>query len=289
MKLLLYFCYGAILLMLTACHRELSCENCPPPNTIHNTDTLPADYDFANGYCENGLSLSINTQPDDSARFSFTDMLPDSLQLDMPIPGDQKAEGSCSAWATVYAAGSYYFHITAGLAYSDSSLLSPAYTYNQIVKGTCSCTSIRDHLYLLKTQGACSLKNMAYNGTECLTQPDSLQQKEAGRFKIKQWYSVDLTNLALIKQQLLHKMPVIFAAHVDLGYRRPTEPYLLTHRTGNSPSPHAMVVSGYNDRKKAFRIMNSWSERWADKGFVWVDYDYFLSNLDGTQGYVIAY
>ncbi len=287
MKLLLPFCFGATLLMLAACHRELSCENCPPLNTV--TDTLPADYDFANGYCEDGLGLGINPQPDDSARFSFTDILPDSLQLDMPVPGDQKGEGSCSAWATVYAAGSYYFHIAAGLAYSDSSLLSPAYTYNQIVKGTCSCTSIRDHLYLLQTQGACSLKDMAYNGNECLTQPDSLQKKKAAQFKIKQWYSVDLNNLTLIKQQLLHKMPVIFSAHVDQGYKRPPEPYLLTRRTSNSPLPHAMLVSGYNNRKKAFRIMNSWGTRWADKGFVWVDYDYFLSNFYDPKGYVIAY
>lgn len=289
MKPLLCFYVGVVLFILTSCKRELSCENCPPVTPVNTTDTLPADYDFANGYCEDGLSLGVDPQPDDSARFSFADTLPDSLQLDMPIPGDQKAEGSCSAWATVYAAGSYYFHITTGLSYSDSSLLSPAYTYNQIAKGTCTCTSIRDHLYLLKTQGACSLKDMAYNGAECLTQPDSLQQKKAGRFKIKQWYSVDLTNLALIKQQLLHKMPVIFAAHVDMGYRRPTEPYLLTHRTSYSPSPHAMVVSGYNDRIKAFRIMNSWSNKWADKGFVWIDYHYFLSNLDGLKGYVIAY
>jgi len=225
----------------------------------------------------------------DSARYSLTDLLPDSLLLDMPPAGDQGSQGSCSAWATVYAAGSYYNHIVKGTPYNDSTLLSPKYTYDQLTKGNCVCTSIFDHLYLLETQGACSLKDMPYNPAECAVQPDSVQVKKAVPFKIRTWYTVDLTNRALIKQQLLHKMPVLFATNPDDGFRRPLPPYLLSKRTGPSPNGHAMIIVGYNDARKAFRVMNSWGKSWADNGFAWIDYEFFVQNLADPTGAVIVY
>ncbi len=36
-----------------------------------------------------------------------------------------------------------------------------------------------------------------------------------------------------------------------------------------------MVVVGYDDARKAFRLMNSWGREWADGGFCWMDYDLF--------------
>jgi C1A family cysteine protease len=189
----------------------------------------------------------------------------------------------------VYAAGSYYFHISNDKPYADSTLLSPKYTYNQITKGTCNCTSITDHLYLLQTQGACSLKDMPYDANECAKQPDSAQRSKAAQFKIKNWNTVDMSNITLVKQQLLHKMSVIFSTWPDNAFFRPVPPYLLTKRTGDSKEGHALVVCGYNDAKKAFRVMNSWSDHWADKGFVWIDYTFFVKNLKDPLGYVIVY
>lgn len=288
MKLLHLLYLGAFLLVLNACRRELSCESCEtvsPPTII---DTLQADYAFSNGYCS-GSGLGILIPFHDSARFSAIDSLPDSLQLEMPIPGDQQSQGSCAAWATIYAAGSYYVHITTGKPYTDSTELSPKYTYNQIAKGNCTCTSITDNLYLLQTQGACTLKDMPYNPYECLLQPDSVQHKKAEPFKIKDWYTVDLSNILLIKQQILHKMPIIFATWPDEGFKRPKAPFILRKRISDAPKGHAMVICGYDDARKAFRVINSWSTRWADKGFVWIDYSFFVKNLADPLGFVITY
>lgn len=37
---------------------------------------------------------------------------------------------------------------------------------------------------------------------------------------------------------------------------------------------HALCLCGYDDSKGAFRIKNSWSTTWADKGYAWLSYDY---------------
>lgn len=37
---------------------------------------------------------------------------------------------------------------------------------------------------------------------------------------------------------------------------------------------HAMLMVGYDDAKKAFRVKNSWGTGWADSGYVWFSYDF---------------
>ena len=42
---------------------------------------------------------------------------------------------------------------------------------------------------------------------------------------------------------------------------------------------HAILCVGYNDTKKTFKVLNSWSDRWGDKGYCYFPYDY-LTNPD---------
>ena len=63
-------------------------------------------------------------------------------------------------------------------------------------------------------------------------------------------------------------------------------PFIWKERVGSMGLPHALVITGYDDNKKAFRALNSWSTAWGDKGFVWIDYDFFKTNvLEG--GYIV--
>jgi cathepsin K len=43
---------------------------------------------------------------------------------------------------------------------------------------------------------------------------------------------------------------------------------------------HAMLVGGYSDQFKAFKLVNSWGAGWGDGGFVWVDYEAFDNVFD---------
>jgi C1A family cysteine protease len=270
------------------CQKEYSNElyNQIFSDSLH-IDSLPANYPFAMGYCPGGSS-SLGITIVDTANFvpSDTSSLPDSILLEMPVPGNQGSQGSCTSWAVVYGAANYYQHIKLQKAYSDTGNLSPKFTYNQISKGTCGCTSFLDNLYLLKTEGACSLSALPYNADECSLQPDNLQKILAQNNKIKGWEKVDLHNLTLIKRAIVEKKPVLFSMIVDEGFNRIHSPYIWKQRNGELKDGHAMIISGYDDQKNAFRIMNSWGSAWADKGFAWIDYQFFLQNvIEG--GYVL--
>ena len=42
-----------------------------------------------------------------------------------------------------------------------------------------------------------------------------------------------------------------------------------------SQGGHAMSCVGYDDRRKAFLVRNSWGEDWGDNGYCWMPYTYF--------------
>ena len=42
---------------------------------------------------------------------------------------------------------------------------------------------------------------------------------------------------------------------------------------------HAMILSGYDDSKNAFKVINSWSSGWGEDGTIWVDYDFFANEF----------
>jgi len=204
----------------------------------------------------------------------------------MPPPGDQGMQRSCAAWATVYGAGNYYMHLATGRPYSDSGNLSPGFIYNQLSKGKCGITSLLDNLYLFKAEGSCSLKTMPYNANDCFTQPDSVQRCNAENYKIKGWEKIDPYNLILLKRAVFQKKPVIFSIVIDEGFDKITAPFTWRERCGRMEQTHTMVIAGYNDRRNAFLVMNSWGTRWGDKGFIWIDYHFFLSNVL-PDGYIL--
>ena len=280
--------FVVIILFLFSCQKELTFPEMVVAKDIQpdKTDSLPSSYPFATGYCTSGSSLGVSIIDTSYYRSYSTDSLPGALILDMPSPGNQGSQQSCVAWATVYAVGGYYAHANTGKPYSDTTSLSPKYAYNQIAKGNCGCTSFLDNLYILQTQGACPLPDMPYSENECALQPDSLQRQNAATYRIKGWKMVDMHDLTLIKRAIFEKMPVLFAIATDDGFKNLKTPYVWKQRSGAVAELHAMVIVGFDDSKSAFRVMNSWSTAWADKGFAWIDYNFFVSAVI-DKGYVV--
>jgi C1A family cysteine protease len=212
--------------------------------------------------------------------------LPPAIILDMPVPGNQGKQRSCGAWAVVYGAGNYFMHITKGRPYNDSLNLNPAFIYDQLFKGTGGITALTDNLKLFKEIGSCPLKAMPYNLNNYNTQPDSLQCAEAKNYKINGWLKIDPYNLTEVKTALAGSKPVIFSIKIDEGFDRIKAPFVWKERRGRQEDVHTMVISGYDDDRKAFRVMNSWGTAWGDKGFIWIDYDFFLNNAL-TNSYIL--
>lgn len=103
------------------------------------------------------------------------------------------------------------------------------------------------------------------------------------RFGIGSWTSLDPRHLDLLKDYLADGQMVAFGARVqeNLGTFQGSGVY---QAEGRVLGGHAMVITGYDDGRQAFRIRNSWGPRWADGGSVWMGYPTFTSTV--TEAYV---
>jgi len=109
---------------------------------------------------------------------------------------------------------------------------------------------------------------------DCLKIPDipSVALTTAGDYKIKAY--ARLWTLDEIKQALA-------VGKIVVGGILVTSSFIEWDGQGNIGVPqgyiyggHAVVFCGYDDTRKAIRGVNSWGERWGDKGFFWLSYDF---------------
>lgn len=215
-----------------------------------------------------------------------------------PAPGNQGEFGSCVAWATGYALGSFYFSAKNnwGKPVSSSKIMSPSYVYHHIRECNCgpNCgTYIGDALELMKTKGIVSWEMMPYDENNC-TPPGNSMLNAASVNKIKGYNRLNnKMNLNEYKTYLSNDVPIItgtsLGANFDYyGSRGNTSTFTCSQLKPNSG--HAMLMVGYDDNRKAFKIMNSWGSDWGEKGYVWVDYECFklMMGSSGSEAYVIS-
>jgi hypothetical protein len=48
-----------------------------------------------------------------------------------------------------------------------------------------------------------------------------------------------------------------------------------------------MCVVGYDDSRRAVRVINSWGREWADQGYGWISYDLFDKAVDGDSKFCV--
>jgi hypothetical protein len=204
------------------------------------------------------------------------DELPASVDLspDMPEVGNQGEQQSCVAWALAYALKSYQEKKETG----KQLLFSPSFVYNQINGGENAPTYVTDGLAVLSQQGACLMEDMPYDANTWTETPDTKARRSARRFRIDYWKQVEMEDLRQVKAQLAAGYPIVIGANVSEefmmdGYTK-KEKYVWKKK-GRSIGGHAMVVVGYSDSKKAFKLMNSWGKEWGDQGYGWVSYSLF--------------
>lgn len=197
------------------------------------------------------------------------------LSRSMPPVGSQGSQSSCVAWATSYGLRGYYENRRTGSA--DAPTFSPAFVYNQIKGRSSGCnvgTSISDALNLMKRVGTVPMEEFPYDPSSCSRLPGPDLASEARPFRISDWKRVDITRLDDIKGQIFAGNPVVFGMLVNQAFHR-LRGDAVFRDTGRDGGGHAMVLVGYDDRKNAFKLFNSWSRSWGNQGFGWVDYETF--------------
>jgi len=217
-----------------------------------------------------------------------------------PTPGDQGSQGSCVAWAVGYAARAYWARKAEDRDVKNSANIpSPTYIFNKTRGPTCDQgSSIKQALTLLRDTGSLSLRQLPYDQAYCSAIPHRLDAL-VNDFRINGWSYIEPSRsdifLDNIKGAISNLQPVIIGMRLFFpnGLEQPGPFNLLRagqiYRTTDAPekfagdayhSFHAMTVVGYDDRRQAFKLINSWRTTWGDRGFGWVDYQTFMNNVD---------
>lgn len=206
-----------------------------------------------------------------------------------PEPGDQGNQGSCVGWAVAYGLKSYQKNREFRLQNVPANFrFSPAFVYNQVKQSTCDGgSSIRDALNIIESQGALPLDTFAYDDKICDKLPTEAQVQSAWEYRIARWMRVNVQSLAEMKAQLVRGFPIVVAmqAYESFEHWPGGGVYKTTKAAaGAYTGGHALVVVGYADQLRAFKVLNSWGTKWGDAGYAWIDYTTFQSMT--LEGYV---
>ena len=219
-----------------------------------------------------------------------------SLLKYAPERRHQGRQGSCVGWASAYAARTILESRATGRD-PNSSAFSPAFLYNQIALPGCQGAYMKDAMQSMHRNGSIPFNQFAYNERSCSARPGQQALQQAQNFRIKGYNRLTLggsnyrPDVQAIRQHLAQGAPVVIGMQVGGTFMsrmvaqdvwRPNQrDYGMRGFSG-----HAMCVIGYDDRKEggAFQIMNSWGERWGNRGVAWVtykDFDYFVKEAYG--------
>jgi hypothetical protein len=223
-----------------------------------------------------------------------------SLESKFPPIGDQGQYGTCVAWATGYNLKTSLNAIEKGWNATDLKMpanqTSPKdlwFVINRSDKGAnCEGTNFEPALDALISKGAENLNSVPYSnmGNCSGTSSGNSNNKLANYRKIA--YNNSLSGNSAkrdgmtqnnFKGYLAQGRPILFGAKLGDRFMRWNSNNIISSDTYNNPGMqhayHAMILVGYDDNKKAFRVRNSWGTDWGDNGSIWIDYDFFLEEF----------
>lgn len=209
----------------------------------------------------------------------------------MPPVGLQRMN-DCTAWAMAYGAKTYAEAREQGWKPdAPDRIFSPRFLYNQINQGNDQGSNFMRAILLMKKEGAATLATEPYRPGDFKGKPTARARKEAPFFRVSDGFV--LTNTKSIRRALQRRTPVVFGAKVfpvffsgrfDIYTRSIFERDRQNVRPGQPHGNHAMIIVGYDDRKKAFLVQNSWGMTWGKRGYAFVSYDLFETIAVTTSG-----
>lgn len=273
---------GILVFLLLILTIVKSCERCSiRANIVDKTGYLPENEDWDN-------------IPDIIPPYNDDDTLdiPERVMLEHYFPpiGNQEDKGTCVAWAVGYNLKTALNAIDNGW---DTSILSnPAYQtspkdlwlcISSQYKGVaCSGTGFEPAFSALSSVGATSMEVSPYqdfDGCDGVGIGDSSN-------RISSYYHVinnnELPKVGQLKAYLADSIPLVIGARLGDNFLKWDNDRVInydTYRYSGMHANHAMVLVGYDDKRQAFRVRNSWGTEWGDNGSIWVDYRFFCQEF----------
>ena len=219
-----------------------------------------------------------------------------SLMQFSPFPKSQGIYGTCSSWATAYAARTIAEAVSQGWTDREKitrEAFSPIFVYTLIkYAGDDACTQgafIEKAAKILKEKGVAKFSDFDKG---CADYVPSNMFAEAEKYKIDDYqtlFSYGSTasydeKIRNVKKAISENQPVIVSMVIWPSYKTWQPMDVWNGVMQGDMGHHAMCLIGYDDEKYggAFQIMNSWGTLWANKGFIWVKYEDFYKNAKGA-------
>ncbi|MCQ2959862.1 MAG: hypothetical protein MJ198_06715 [Bacteroidales bacterium] len=276
-----------IAVLLCSCMFLQGCENAALNELLINILVSAASGWLADSEDMDSIPEDIViVDPDESELKSSVD-----LSSKFPPIGDQGSYGTCVAWASGYNLKTALDAIDKGWTTSQLSSksyqTSPADLWAAIPSSSrgsgCNGTNFDPALTALISTGAASLETVPYTKINC----SSTSAKGNSSNKLANYRKIcdgsEGMTVNNFKFYLNQGRPVVIGARLGDNFMSWNSSAVIKSDTylqeGMQHAYHAMVLSGYDDKKNAFRVRNSWGSSWGDNGSIWVDYDFFLKSF----------
>lgn len=231
-----------------------------------------------------GDSLAISPVCDSTAS-----QLPQKIDLKPYCPAvrHQGRLTSCVGWALGYGALTIQRAIQHGC--TDTRVIthnasSAMFIFNQIQKDEQGRGSkLTDAVAFLETQGDCLARHFDSDVNDAQKLPDSTLLDAAQTFTIAGFTELfspkdpDTTKVQRVKQALAQGRPVTIGMAILRNFMMLQNALYWWPDLGDTTPAggHAIVVIGYDEKRQAFQLMNSWGKEWGRSGFIWVKYEVF--------------
>ncbi len=185
---------------------------------------------------------------------------------------DQQTDGTCVGFATASGMKEYQEL----LDYEKLVELSPRFVYAEAKKidgvPGLEGTTIRAAMQVLENKGVCRENYWPY-------QPHQKDKPKEGAFSNAKKFCImtyaRILNLDELRMSLTTKGPAVLGIQVFKGMlKTKTGLVPLPKRNERSLGGHAIAAVGYDDEKELVKFKNSWSNKWGEKGYGYLAYEY---------------
>jgi hypothetical protein len=132
--------------------------------------------------------------------------------------------------------------------------------------------------------GVVTYKDFPYSPTECNKQPSVDLIHRARQARKNNYEVVRISDIHSMKKILSDGISLIISMRIGSGFANITRYDLYKGRKfkdvpvwqifGEKISDaHAMLVVGYDDGIRAFKVLNSWGDEFGYRGYIWITYD----------------
>lgn len=211
--------------------------------------------------------------------------LPDKVNLKKKFPPVYtQIYGSCSSNAVI-ACDHYYYH-------TSKWNPSATFTYYNAIKDEepieDTGSSIEAALDSVRHYGVCNAEVWP-NEKPFNKKPTKKAYADGLKgHEVTKYYNVK--TILQIKKALSLGYPVVGA--IAWAFKEYNSKYVLNTPTkkeiDNCEAYHAIVIVGYDDKTKKFEIRNSWSDKWANKGYGYITYDVMKQIMCPDDTYAIV-